>query len=498
MPNKKESIHSQSIIDEARLLYSQGLNYNKIAIQLNINRHTVKRWIENKNLIGRPSKEEKIQKWITEEKKYSSFSDFIVEYIWNKYDNKCSSCGWCEINQWTNKSPLEIDHIDGDDKNNKEPNLVLLCPNCHALTPTFQNLNRLYNGKTRLEILALKEKALELIKCDLSINKISKRLGINQGLISNYLIAQKAINRDNYDSYIQKWQLGEVDGGGTGKNGALTFHPYPFVKIYLLEKYNNSCSICQYSKQNPYSKDYVLQVDHIDGNRINHKEENLRLICNNCHSLTETFRDLNKSQTFKVDKEAVLKRKEEIKLDSENKKAQKELEKELREPPHRPLANYSDEELAGMLQDTDLNLSKLSKQLKCSATTLKKRLVKANLYQSQRPWLVGLKKENIKYSNEELYKLLQENDMNYSQLSKKINCSPGSIRKRLKKDNYLIELKPKYKIKCSDQELFQLLQENDMKFSRLGKLLNYDPSSLKHRLVKAGLIEIVTQRIKKN
>lgn len=38
--------------------------------------------------------------------------------------------------------PLELDHIDGNHQNNALQNLRLLCPNCHALTPTFRDKNK--------------------------------------------------------------------------------------------------------------------------------------------------------------------------------------------------------------------------------------------------------------------------------------------------------------------------------------------------------------------
>lgn len=62
-------------------------------------------------------------------------------YILKKYNNRCSRCGWSEINPVTGNKPLQIEHIDGNYRNNKEENLDLVCPNCHSLTPTYRSLN---------------------------------------------------------------------------------------------------------------------------------------------------------------------------------------------------------------------------------------------------------------------------------------------------------------------------------------------------------------------
>ncbi len=75
-----------------------------------------------------------------------NISPFIRKYIFEKYESKCCKCGWCEVNKKTGNIPLQINHVDGDHKNNSEDNLELICPNCHSLTENFGSLNR---GKGR-------------------------------------------------------------------------------------------------------------------------------------------------------------------------------------------------------------------------------------------------------------------------------------------------------------------------------------------------------------
>lgn len=70
----------------------------------------------------------------------------IKSYLFRKYNNKCAVCGWGEINKYTGNIPLEVEHIDGNYRNNKEENLILLCPNCHSLTSTYKGAN-LNNGR---------------------------------------------------------------------------------------------------------------------------------------------------------------------------------------------------------------------------------------------------------------------------------------------------------------------------------------------------------------
>ena len=54
---------------------------------------------------------------------------------------KCELCGWSK-KSIDGRVPLELDHINGNRKDNRIKNLRILCPNCHALQPTHRGLNR--------------------------------------------------------------------------------------------------------------------------------------------------------------------------------------------------------------------------------------------------------------------------------------------------------------------------------------------------------------------
>jgi hypothetical protein len=47
-------------------------------------------------------------------------------------------CYECGITEWRGRpAPLQLDHVNGDRTDNRRENFRLLCPNCHAQTPTY-------------------------------------------------------------------------------------------------------------------------------------------------------------------------------------------------------------------------------------------------------------------------------------------------------------------------------------------------------------------------
>lgn len=64
-----------------------------------------------------------------------------------------------------------------------------------------------------------------------------------------------------------------------------------WAKKYLKSIRGEGCEICGIVDWN--GKPIVLECDHIDGDHTNNMPENLRLICPNCHSQTDTYKAKN-------------------------------------------------------------------------------------------------------------------------------------------------------------------------------------------------------------
>ena len=76
------------------------------------------------------------------------------------------------------------------------------------------------------------------------------------------------------------------------------------IKEFSLLKYK--CSECGIA--NWRNKDISLELDHIDGNAHNCKLSNLRYVCPNCHSQTETYkgRSINSGKKRVSDEELIV------------------------------------------------------------------------------------------------------------------------------------------------------------------------------------------------
>jgi hypothetical protein len=67
-----------------------------------------------------------------------------------------------------------------------------------------------------------------------------------------------------------------------------------WARQHITERDGHKCSVCGINTWN--SKSIVFEIEHKDGNSENNLENNLCLICPNCHSQTDTYKNKNKGK----------------------------------------------------------------------------------------------------------------------------------------------------------------------------------------------------------
>jgi hypothetical protein len=66
-----------------------------------------------------------------------------------------------------------------------------------------------------------------------------------------------------------------------------------WIKTWWIEQYGEHCALCGWNLHHPRTGRVPLEWDHIDGDCSNNRHSNLRLLCPNCHSLTDNHGILN-------------------------------------------------------------------------------------------------------------------------------------------------------------------------------------------------------------
>jgi RNA polymerase subunit RPABC4/transcription elongation factor Spt4/predicted nucleic acid-binding Zn ribbon protein len=87
-----------------------------------------------------------------------------------------------------------------------------------------------------------------------------------------------------HEQKTEAWLRGELNPTDAHGMGRLP----PWIKRWWVAEFGECCSPCGWAERNPFTGKIPLEWDHIDGDCSNNLRANLRLLCPNCHALTET------------------------------------------------------------------------------------------------------------------------------------------------------------------------------------------------------------------
>ncbi|MFA5747180.1 MAG: HNH endonuclease [Candidatus Paceibacterota bacterium] len=139
----KSSFSFRQVLGKLGLKQAGG-NYDQIKkyteeYKLDVSHFKGKGWSLGLCGIGKPRLS--LEKILVEGSYFQSFKLKKRLFSAGLKSQKCEICGWAERTA-DGYLPLELDHINGNHRDNRIENLRVLCPNCHSLQPTHRGRNK--------------------------------------------------------------------------------------------------------------------------------------------------------------------------------------------------------------------------------------------------------------------------------------------------------------------------------------------------------------------
>ncbi len=138
-----ESRSFRMVLQKLSLIPAGG-NYDQIKrrikdLEISTEHFTGKGW--NVGLKFNPKPQIPLEVLLNKDTDVQSYKLKARLFAANLKHQSCEICGWC-VKSPDGRVPVELDHINGDKRDNRIENLRVLCPNCHSLQPTHRGKNK--------------------------------------------------------------------------------------------------------------------------------------------------------------------------------------------------------------------------------------------------------------------------------------------------------------------------------------------------------------------
>lgn len=146
------------------------------------------------------------------------------------------------------------------------------------------------------------EQFTQAVKESVSWAEVLRKLNLKPGggTQAYFRLLAKNLNLDTSHMRGQSWNRGGTNSNKRIKpiedllvRGTITQTHSFKLRLWKEGFFEKKCSRC--GVEDWFGKWNHLQLDHIDGDRSNNTIENLRILCANCHSLTDTWTGKNRA-----------------------------------------------------------------------------------------------------------------------------------------------------------------------------------------------------------
>jgi hypothetical protein len=140
-----------------------------------------------------------------------------------------------------------------------------------------------------------KEHFIRVCSESISMAQASSKLGLHFNTFKRYALLFGCYSTNPSGKGMKKKCKPKIEMSEILAGNHPEFNTYKLknrlIKDGLLENKCSSCGITDWQ-----GKPLNMELDHVDGNKYNHKFDNLRMLCPNCHAQTDTYRSKNRAK----------------------------------------------------------------------------------------------------------------------------------------------------------------------------------------------------------